>query len=175
VAKVLQDQFGIVHLFITTVHAYTASQSILDKPTRHRRRGRAGALSMIPTTTGAAKATALVIPELAGKMDGMAIRVPVPDGSVTDIVAELATSTSVDEINACLRDAAQRPPLQGILAVSDDELVSVDIIGNPHSAIVDAPATMVLNGTMAKVLSWYDNEWGYACRLAELAGRLIAS
>ena len=174
VAKVLQEQFGIVHLFITTVHAYTASQSILDKPTRHRRRGRAGALSMIPTTTGAAKATALVIPELAGKMDGMAIRVPVPDGSVTDIVAELATSTSVDEINACLRDAAQRPPLQGILAVSDDELVSVDIIGNPHSAIVDAPSTMVLNGTMAKVLSWYDNEWGYACRLAELAVRLSA-
>jgi glyceraldehyde 3-phosphate dehydrogenase len=175
VAKVLQDQFGIEHLFITTVHAYTASQSILDKPTRHRRRGRAGAVSMIPTTTGAAKATALVIPALAGKMDGMAIRVPVPDGSVTDIVAELATSTTVDEINACLRDAAQRPPLQGILAVSDEELVSVDIIGNPHSAIVDAPSTMVLNGTMAKVLSWYDNEWGYACRLAELAGRLIAS
>ena len=175
VAKVLQDRFGIVHLFITTVHAYTASQSILDKPTRHRRRGRAGALSMIPTTTGAAKATALVIPALTGKMDGMAIRVPVPDGSVTDIVAELATSTSVEEINTCLRDAAQRPPLQGILAVSDDELVSVDIIGNSHSAIVDAPATMVLNGTMAKVLSWYDNEWGYACRLAELAGRLGAS
>ena len=142
---------------------------------RHRRRGRAGALSMIPTTTGAAKATALVIPALAGKMDGMAIRVPVPDGSVTDIVAELATPTTVDELNACLRDAAQRPPPQGILAVSDDELVSVDIIGNPHSAIVDAPATMVLNGTMAKVLSWYDNEWGYACRLAELAGRLSPS
>ena len=175
VAKVLQDQFGIEHLFITTVHAYTASQAILDKPTRHRRRGRAGAVSMIPTTTGAAKATALVLPALAGKMDGMAIRVPVPDGSVTDIVAELATSTSVDDINACLRDAAQRPPLRGILAVSDDELVSVDIIGNPHSAIVDAPSTMVLNGTMAKVLSWYDNEWGYACRLAELAGCLIAS
>jgi glyceraldehyde 3-phosphate dehydrogenase len=175
VAKVLQDQFGIVHLFITTVHAYTSSQSILDKPTRHRRRGRAGALSMIPTTTGAAKATALVIPELTGKMDGMAIRVPVPDGSVTDIVAELATSTSVDEINARLREAAQRPPLQGILAVSDDQLVSVDIIGNPHSAIVDAPSTMVLNGTMAKVLSWYDNEWGYACRLTELAGRLSTS
>ena len=133
VAKVLQEQFGIVHLFITTVHAYTASQSILDKPTRHRRRGRAGALSMIPTTTGAAKATALVIPELAGKMDGMAIRVPVPDGSVTDIVAELATSTSVDEINACLRDAAQRPPMQGILAVSDDlghaaEAVAIAVI-----------------------------------------------
>jgi glyceraldehyde 3-phosphate dehydrogenase len=173
VAKVLQDQFGIKHLCITTVHAYTASQSILDKPTRHRRRGRAGALSMIPTSTGAAQATALVIPALAGKVDGMAIRVPVPDGSVTDIVAELETATTAEEINARLRDAAQRPPLQGILAVSDDELVSVDIIGNPHSAIVDALSTMVLGGTMAKLLSWYDNEWGYACRLAELAPRLI--
>jgi len=173
VAKVLQDRFGIVHLFITTVHAYTASQSILDKPTRHRRRGRAGAVSMIPTSTGAAQATALVIPELAGKMDGMAIRVPVPDGSVTDIVAELQHATDAKEINACLREAAQRPPLQGILAVSDDELVSVDIIGNPHSAIVDALSTKVVNGTMAKVLSWYDNEWGYACRLAELAPRLV--
>jgi glyceraldehyde 3-phosphate dehydrogenase len=174
VAKVLQDQFGIKHLFITTVHAYTASQSILDKPTRHRRRGRAGALSMIPTSTGAAQATALVIPALAGKMDGMAIRVPVPDGSVTDIVADLDTATTVEALNACLREAAQRPPLQGILAVSDEELVSVDIIGNPHSAIVDAPSTMVLGGTMVKILSWYDNEWGYACRLAELAPRLIA-
>jgi len=117
----------------------------------------------------------LLIPELTGKMDGMAIRVPIPDGSVTDIVAELQRATDAKEINACLREAAQRPPLQGILAVSDDELVSVDIIGNPHSAIVDAPSTKVLNGTMAKVLSWYDNEWGYVCRLAELAGRLSAS
>ena len=127
---------------------------------------------MIPTSTGAAQATALVIPALAGKMDGMAIRVPIPDGSVTDIVAELETKTSVEDINACLRTASQTPPMQGILAVSDDELVSIDIVGNPHSAIVDAPATRVLNGTLAKVLSWYDNEWGYACRLAELAGRL---
>lgn len=174
VAKVLQEQFGIAYLLMTTVHAYTASQSILDKPTRHRRRGRAGALSMIPTSTGAAQATALVIPELAGKMDGMAIRVPVPDGSVTDMVVTLQTATTAEEINARLREAAQRPPLQGILAVSDDDLVSVDIIGNPHSAIVDAPSTMVLGGTMAKLLSWYDNEWGYACRLAELAPRLIA-
>lgn len=172
VAKVLQDHFGIVHLFITTVHAYTASQSILDKPTRKRRRGRAGALSMIPTSTGAAQATALVIPELKGKMDGMAIRVPVPDGSVTDIVAELSRPTDAAEINDCLRAAAAKPPLEGILTVSDDELVSVDIIGNPYSAIVDAPSTKVLNGTMVKLLSWYDNEWGYACRLAELAARL---
>jgi glyceraldehyde 3-phosphate dehydrogenase len=175
VAKVLHEHFGIARLLITTVHAYTASQSIMDKPTRKRRRGRAGALSMIPTSTGAAQATALVLPELAGKVDGMAIRVPIPDGSVTDIVTQLERSTSTDEINARLREAAARPPLQGILAVSDDELVSVDIIGNPHSSIVDAPSTMVLGGTMAKVLAWYDNEWGYACRLAELAGRLIAS
>jgi glyceraldehyde-3-phosphate dehydrogenase type I len=173
VAKVLHEHFGIVHLLITTVHAYTASQSIMDKPTRKRRRGRAGALSMIPTSTGAARATAQVLPELAGKMDGMAIRVPVPDGSVTDIVVHLDTATSAQEINARLREAAARPPLHGILAVSDDELVSVDIIGNPHSSIVDAPSTLVLGGTMAKVLAWYDNEWGYACRLAELASRLI--
>lgn len=174
VAKVLQEHFGIARLLITTVHAYTASQSIMDKPTRKRRRGRAGALSMIPTSTGAAKATALVLPELAGKMDGMAIRVPIPDGSVTDIVAQLDRSTTPQDINARLREAAQRPPLKGILEVNDDEIVSVDIVGNPHSSIVDGPATMVLNGTMAKILAWYDNEWGYACRLAELSGRLIA-
>ena len=173
VAKVLQDRFGIVHLFITTVHAYTASQSILDKPTRHRRRGRAGALSMIPTTTGAAKATALVIPALAGKMDGMAIRVPVPDGPSRTSWPSWPPRPAWRSMPASVRPPSG--PRQGILAVSDDELVSVDIIGNPHSAIVDAPATMVLNGTMAKVLSWYDNEWGYACRLAELAGRLSAS
>jgi glyceraldehyde 3-phosphate dehydrogenase len=175
VAKVLHEHFGITRLLITTVHAYTASQSMMDKPTRKRRRGRAGALSMIPTSTGAAQATALVLPALAGKVDGMAIRVPVPDGSVTDIVAQLERSTSAQEINARLRESAARPPLKGILAVSDDELVSVDIIGNPHSSVVDAPSTMVLGGTMAKVLAWYDNEWGYACRLAELAGRLRAS
>lgn len=174
VAKVLQEQFGIVQLFITTVHAYTASQSIMDKPTRKRRRGRAGALSLIPTTTGAAKATALVLPALAGKMDGMAIRVPISDGSVTDIVVQLEKSTSADDINACLREASQRSPLRGILEVNDDQIVSVDVVGNPHSSIVDGPSTMVLNGTTAKILAWYDNEWGYSCRLAELAGRLVS-
>ena len=175
VAKVLQEQFGIVHLFITTVHAYTASQSIMDKPTRKRRRGRAGALSMIPTSTGAAKATSLVLPELTGKMDGMAIRVPIPDGSVTDIVVQLEQSTSAEAINASLREASQKPPLQGILEVCDDEIVSMDIVGNPHSSIVDAPSTMVLNGHTAKILAWYDNECGYSCRLAELCDRLLAS
>jgi glyceraldehyde 3-phosphate dehydrogenase len=108
-------------------------------------------------------------------MDGMAIRVPIPDGSVTDIVALLDKSTSVQELNACLREAASRPPLQGILDVSDDEIVSIDVVGNPHSSIVDAPSTMVLGGNMAKILAWYDNEWGYACRLAELPNRLIAT
>lgn len=172
VAKVLQEQFGIARLFITTVHAYTASQPILDTPSRQHRQGRAGSLSMIPATTGAAVATALVLPELQGKMDGMAIRVPIPDGSVTDIVAQLETATTAEAINARLREAAQQPPLNGILAVSDEELVSVDMIGNPHSSIVDAPSTRVLDGTLAKLLAWYDNEWGYACRLTELASRL---
>jgi glyceraldehyde-3-phosphate dehydrogenase type I len=172
VAKVLQEAFGIVQLFLTAVHAYTTSQARPDKPMRQCRRGKVGALSMVPTRTGAAHATALVLPELAGKMDGTAIHVPIPDGSVIDLVAELATSTSAAEVNRRLRAAAHMPPLQGILAVSDDELVSMDVVGNPHSAIVDTPSTRVLNGTMAKVLAWYDNEWGYACRLAELAGRL---
>jgi glyceraldehyde 3-phosphate dehydrogenase len=172
VAKVLHEHFGIARLFITTVHAYTSSQALMDKPTRHRRRGRAAALSMIPTTTGAARATALVLPELAGKMDGMAIRVPVPDGSVTDIVVNLEKATSAEEINACLLQASQKPPLQGVLEVNSDEVVSADIVGNPHSSIVDAPSTNVLGGSMAKILAWYDNEWGYSCRLVDLAARL---
>lgn len=172
VAKVLLEQFGIAQLFITTVHAYTGGQPILDVPSRQHRQGRAGALSMIPATTGAAVATALVLPELEGKMDGMAIRVPIPDVSVTDIVAQLETPTSADAVNARLREASKRAPLKGILSVCDEELVSVDMIGNPHSSIVDALSTKVLNGTMVKLLAWYDNEWGYACRLAELANRL---
>jgi glyceraldehyde-3-phosphate dehydrogenase type I len=172
VAKVLHEHFGIARLFITTVHAYTSSQALMDKPMRHRRRGRAAALSMIPTTTGAARATALVLPELAGKMDGMAIRVPVPDGSVTDIVVNLEKATSAEEINACLLQASQKPPLQGVLEVNSDEVVSADIVGNPHSSIVDAPSTNVLGGSMAKILAWYDNEWGYSCRLVDLAARL---
>jgi glyceraldehyde 3-phosphate dehydrogenase len=173
VAMLLQRRFGLRFLFVTTVHAYTTSQSLLDKPMRKRRRGRAGAVSMIPTTTGAAKATERVLPELEGKMDGMAIRVPVPDGSVTDIVAHLDAETTVEELNALFREAAAEPPLQGILAIAEEELVSVDIVGNPHSAVVDAPATRVLQGRAAKVLVWYDNEWGYSSRLAEFAGRLV--
>ena len=175
VAKVLNQQFGIARLFITTVHAYTSSQALMDTPARHRRRGRAGSLSMVPTTTGAARATGIVLPELAGKMDGMAIRVPIPDGSVTDIVANLEKSTNAEEVNDCLREAAQKPPLEGVLEVNDDEIVSADIVGNPHSAIVDAPSTNVLDDTMVKLLSWYDNEWGYSCRLVDVAVRLAGS
>jgi glyceraldehyde 3-phosphate dehydrogenase len=174
VAKVLHERYGIARLFITTVHAYTSSQSIMDQPTRHRRRGRAAALSIIPTTTGATKATEHVLPQLAGRMDGLAMRVPVPDGSVTDVVAELERPASADEVNEALREAAARPPLRGILEVSDEQIVSVDVIGNPHSSIVDAPSTKVLQGRMVKVLAWYDNEWGYSCRLVDLAARLGA-
>jgi glyceraldehyde-3-phosphate dehydrogenase type I len=172
VAKLLDTRFGLRFLYVTTVHAYTTSQSLLDKPMRKRRRGRAGAVSMIPTTTGAAKATERVLPGLAGKMDGMAIRVPVPDGSVTDIVAYLESEASVEGLNALFRKAAGEPPLQGILEVAEEELVSVDIVGNPHSAIVDAPATRLLQRRAAKILVWYDNEWGYSSRLVELAARL---
>lgn len=169
VAKVLNDRFGVEHLMITTVHAYTSSQSLMDTPTRKRRRGRAAALSIVPTSTGAAVATGKVIPELAGRMDGMALRVPVPDGSITDIVATLRTDVDVDQVNAALRDAASKAPLRGILRVSDEALVSRDILGDPHSSIVDAESTMVLRDRVVKVLSWYDNEWGYSARLVDFA------
>jgi glyceraldehyde 3-phosphate dehydrogenase (phosphorylating) len=171
VAKVLHQRFGVEHLMITTVHAYTSSQSLMDIPTRKRRRGRAAALSIVPTSTGAARATALVLPELAGRMDGTALRVPVPDGSVTDIVATLRAEVTAKGINAALREASERPPLVGILRVTDEALVSRDIIGDPHSAIVDADCTMVLGGHVAKLLVWYDNEWGYASRLADFVER----
>ncbi|MCI0652035.1 MAG: type I glyceraldehyde-3-phosphate dehydrogenase [Planctomycetes bacterium] len=169
VAKVLHERFGVERLMITTVHAYTSSQSLMDTPVRKRRRGRAAALSIVPTTTGAARATAKVIPALAGRMDGMALRVPIPDGSVTDIVANLGRAVSADEVNRALMEAAAAAPLAGILRVSSEEIVSRDIIGDPHSAIVDAPSTMVLGERMVKLLVWYDNEWGYASRLCDLA------
>jgi glyceraldehyde 3-phosphate dehydrogenase len=169
VAKVLNDRFGVEHLMITTVHAYTSSQSLMDTPTRKRRRGRAAALSIVPTSTGAAVATGKVIPALAGRMDGMALRVPVPDGSITDIVATLARDVTVDEVNGALTEAASKAPLAGILRVSDEMLVSRDILGDPHSSIVDLDSTMVLRDRVIKVLSWYDNEWGYSARLTDFA------
>ncbi|MDT8341819.1 MAG: type I glyceraldehyde-3-phosphate dehydrogenase [Longimicrobiales bacterium] len=168
VAKVLMDAFGFRRGFMTTIHAYTNDQNILDLPHKDLRRARAAALSMIPTTTGAARATALVIPELKGKLDGMAIRVPTPDVSLVDLVAEVDRDVDVEEVNQAMVEAA-RGRLSGILDVSNEPLVSVDHTGNPHSSVVDALSTAVLEGRMVKVLAWYDNEWGYSARVADLA------
>ena len=168
VAKVLSDSFGVEHLMMTTIHAYTSSQSLMDMPTRKRRRGRAAALSIIPTTSGATKATALVIPELEGRMDGIAFRVPVEDGSVTDITAVLGREVTVDEVHSALDQAAEGR-MKRVLRVTEEALVSRDIIGDPHSSIVDAESTMVLRGNVVKVVSWYDNEWGYSARMVDIA------
>ena len=169
VAKVLHETFGVEHLLITTVHAYTASQSLMDRPVNKRRRGRAAAVSIVPTTTGATAATGIVYPPLAGRMDGLALRVPVPDGSITDIVATLETDCDAEAVNAALTEASEKAPMEGILRVTHEALVSRDILGDPHSSIVSAPDTMVLRDRMVKVLSWYDNEWGYSARLTDFA------
>lgn len=167
-AKVLHDRFGIARGLMSTAHAYTNDQVILDNPVhRDLRRARAGAVSIIPTTTGAAKAIGLVLPELDGKLNGMAFRVPVPTVSVVDLVAELQTPATAEEINAAYREAAAGP-LKGFLAVSDAPLVSVDFKGTSESAILDAPSTMVVDRTLVKVVAWYDNEWGYSARLVDL-------
>jgi glyceraldehyde 3-phosphate dehydrogenase len=168
VVKVLMDEFGFRRGLMNTVHAYTNDQALLDVPHSDKRRARAAALSMIPTTTGAAKATALVIPEVEGKLDGMALRVPTPDVSVVDLVAELETETTEEAINAAFRRAASGS-LSGILDLCDEPLVSIDFTGNPHSSIVDGPSTKIIDGGMVKVLSWYDNEWGYSQRVVDLA------
>jgi glyceraldehyde 3-phosphate dehydrogenase len=171
VVKVLMDRFGVRRGIMTTIHSYTNDQQLLDLPHKDLRRARAAALSIIPTTTGAAKATALVIPEMKGKLDGISMRVPTADASIVDLTAELDTSTSVDEVNDAFRQAADGA-LRGILAVSDEPLVSVDYIGNPHSSIVDLLSTFVIEGNMVKVLSWYDNEWGYSMRCVDLAAHI---
>ncbi|HIF38849.1 MAG TPA: type I glyceraldehyde-3-phosphate dehydrogenase [Gemmatimonadetes bacterium] len=168
VIKVLSESFGFVHGLMTTVHAYTNDQVLLDIPQKDKRRARAAALSMIPTTTGAAKATSLVIPEVEGKLDGMAIRVPTADVSVVDLVAQVENEITAEAVNGALREASQTS-LDGILEVCDQPLVSIDFLGNTHSSIVDALSTSVMNDHMVKVLSWYDNEWGYSCRVADLA------
>jgi glyceraldehyde 3-phosphate dehydrogenase len=173
VAKVLNDSFGIETGFMTTIHAYTKDQVILDAPHEDKRRARAAALSIIPTTTGAAKAVALVLPELAGKFHGMSLRVPVPDVSLVDLTATLSKSATAEDVNGEMREAASGK-LEGILAVSDEQLVSIDFLHDPHSSIVDAPTTMVLGDRTVKVLSWYDNEWGYSCRVVDLVN-LVAS
>jgi len=169
VVKVLNETFGIEKGFMTTCHAYTNDQRVLDLPHRDLRRARAASLSIIPTTTGAASAIGLVIPELQGKLDGLALRVPVPDVSINDLVVRLKRETTKDEVNSAFKAAASGK-LKGILEYTEDPIVSVDVVGNPHSAIVDGPLTMVGGGKgdVAKVLAWYDNEWGYSCRLVDL-------
>ena len=167
VAKVLHDRFGIVKGQMTTVHSYTNDQKILDLPHKDLRRARAAAESMIPTSTGAAKAIYLAIPELKGKLDGVAIRVPTPNVSIVDLTVELQKPASADDVNAAFRQAAGGP-MKGILSVSEEELVSVDFRGNPHSSIVDAPLTKVVDGNLVKVFSWYDNEWGFSNRMKDL-------
>ena len=169
-AKVLNDTFGLETGYITTIHAYTADQRLQDAPHKDLRRARAAALSMIPTSTGAAKAVGLVLPELAGKLDGMAVRVPTPTGSVTDLTATLKTNATAQEVNAALKAAAEGP-MKGILQYCEDPIVSVDIVGNTHSCIVDAALTKC-TGNLVKVFGWYDNEAGYATRVVDLAERL---
>jgi glyceraldehyde 3-phosphate dehydrogenase len=166
-AKVVHETFGIKHGMMTTVHSYTNDQMILDLPHKDLRRARAAAMSIIPTTTGAAKAVALVLPELKGKLNGFALRVPTPNVSITDLVAELEKPVTAEEVNAALK-AAAAGPLKGILAYSDEPLVSKDYNGNPHSCIIDADSTMVVDGTQLKVIGWYDNEWGYSNRVIDL-------
>jgi glyceraldehyde 3-phosphate dehydrogenase len=171
VAKVLDDSFGIECGFMTTVHAYTNDQRLADVPHKDFRRARAAALNLIPTTTGAARAVGKVLPQLAGRLDGMAVRVPVADGSVVDLVVQLKRETTVDEVNRLMKEAAAGP-LKTVLEYSEDELVSSDIIGNPHSSIFDALSTQMVGPRELRVLSWYDNEWGYSQRVVDLIGRM---
>ena len=165
--KIVRDAFGFRHGNMVTVHSYTNDQNILDLPHKDLRRARAAAVSIIPTTTGAAKATSLVIPEVKGKIDGIALRVPTPDVSFTDLTVEVERKTTVEEVNAAFRKAAEGP-LRGIVAYTEEELVSSDYIGNPHSCIFDAKSTAVIDGTLVHVCGWYDNEWGYASRCVDL-------
>ena len=173
VAKVVHEKFGIRSAQMTTIHSYTNDQQLLDLPHKDMRRARAAALSMIPTSTGAAKAVALVLPELKGKFDGISVRVPTPNVSLVDVVMDLEKETTAEEVNRAFKDAANEE-LRGILAFSEEPLVSVDFRGNPNSSIVDAEYTKVIGGNMLKVLSWYDNEWGYSCRVRDLI-KYIAS
>ncbi len=167
VAKVIHENFGIKNALMNTIHSYTNDQQLLDLPHKDLRRARAAALSMIPTSTGAAKAVALVLPDLKGKFDGISVRVPTPNVSLVDVVMNVERSTSTEEVNATLK-AAANGPLKGILAFSEEPLVSIDFKGNPNSSIVDADNTKVIDGTCIKILSWYDNEWGYSCRVRDL-------
>ncbi len=170
--KLMDDNFTVRRGFMTTVHAYTADQNLQDAPHSDLRRARAAAYSIIPTTTGAARAVGLVLPHLKGKLDGMALRVPVPDGSITDLVLEVEKDTTVEEVNEIFRKAAEGP-MEGIVEYTEDEIVSIDIVGNPHSCIFDAKSTMVSDGNLIKILGWYDNEWGYANRTVDIVRKLM--
>ncbi len=172
VAKVLHDAVGIERGLMTTIHAYTADQRLQDMPHKDLRRARAAAINLIPTTTGAARALGLVLPELNGKLNGIAVRAPVATGSVVDLVCQVSRETSADEINAAAREAADGS-LRGILAYTEDPIVSTDIVQDPHSSIFDAEQTMVIDGRLVKVVAWYDNEWGYSNRCVELAAKVL--
>ncbi|HEY5343304.1 MAG TPA: type I glyceraldehyde-3-phosphate dehydrogenase [Solirubrobacteraceae bacterium] len=173
VAKVLNDTVGIKHGLMTTIHAYTADQRLQDMPHKDLRRARAAAINLIPASTGAAKAIGLVIPELRGKLNGFAVRAPVPTGSVVDLTVECARETSVEEVNGALKAASESGPLQGIMAYTEDPIVSSDIVSSPFSSIVDSQLTAAIDGTMLKVVAWYDNEWGYSNRLVDLVQRVL--
>jgi glyceraldehyde 3-phosphate dehydrogenase len=172
-AKVLNDSVGIRHGLMTTIHAYTADQRLQDLPHSDLRRARAAAINLIPASTGAAKAVGLVLPEMKGKLSGFAVRAPVPTGSVVDLTIEAERETSVEEINEAMRAAAESDGLQGILQYTEDPIVSSDIVSNPHSSIFDAGLTSVIDATMVKAVSWYDNEWGYSNRVVELAQKVL--
>jgi glyceraldehyde 3-phosphate dehydrogenase len=172
VAKVLHERFGIERGLMTTIHAYTQDQRLQDSPHKDPRRARAAAMNLIPTTTGAAKAVGLVLPELNGKLNGLSVRAPVVTGSLVDLTCELGSQASPEEINGAMREAAEGP-LAGILSYTEDPIVSTDIVKDPHSSIFDAQLTMVLEGTMLKAVYWYDNEWGYSNRVVELAGKVL--
>ena len=174
VAKVLHETVGIEHGLMTTIHAYTSDQHLLDGPHTDLRRARAAAINIIPTSTGAAKALGLVIPELDGRLNGFAVRVPTPTGSLVDLTVETSRTTTKDEVNAAFRQAAESGPLAGLLDYTEDPIVSADIVGSAYSSIFDASLTSVIDGSMVKVVAWYDNEWGYSSRLVDLAERVLA-
>jgi glyceraldehyde 3-phosphate dehydrogenase len=173
VARVLLDTVGVKHGLMTTIHAYTADQRLQDLPHKDLRRARAAAINLIPASTGAAKAIGLVVPELQGKLHGFAVRAPVPTGSVVDLTIEAERETSVKEVNAALKEASESGPLRGLLAYTEDPIVSSDIVGSPFSSIVDSQLTSVIDGTMVKAIAWYDNEWGYSNRLVDLVQKVL--
>jgi glyceraldehyde 3-phosphate dehydrogenase len=173
VAKVLDDAFGIRHGFMTTVHAYTADQRLHDAPHKDLRRARAAAVNLVPTSTGAAKAIGTVIPSLDGKLNGIAVRAPIPTGSVVDLVCEVEGDADADGVNAAFRERADTGPLEGVLRYSDEPLVSSDIVHSPYSSIFDSGLTMIIDGSLVKVVAWYDNEWGYSNRLVDLIQRVL--